>query len=206
MDKTLYEISGDQGHHLARLLIDDKEFNDILRDQVEFHKSFFKDGRKPGFIPMIEVYLNTNDKRKREVIVVAIADFTSETKYQIMERIGETIFKRGVKPIAIYFSSEAWLSYGQKDLKSFRKKVGTPSQDPNHQEVLMTTGMTIDGRTNMAVAQLKRIGDSKILGDIQYNDYKGGKPNTTSDLMETFFKGFLKAKFESEKGGNKDVN
>ncbi len=176
-----------------------EEFNKALHEQHEIERTQFLrtplEQRVPKLIIMTRVK-GKDDKLENQIIVCAIASGfeDAETKHKMMIGLGAKIAEQGIRfPVAVYLHSEVWISSSDKE--KIESGTYTPaSEDPNHSEALMTTGMTIDGRVNMAQSAIKTKAENKVrfLMEPLYMDYsvKNKDMEWESTLLKEFWKGY----------------
>lgn len=185
---------------LQQMIVSDKEFNDELRGQVKLHHNYFNNGDKDGLTPQLVIQCHVigggfPQKRQWVIMLLGIDNFENK-KYEAFFNAGAKLAEeRKLIPMMVFMSSEAWargFSTNDKEGKeamSGKKKV---SDFADKTEVLVTTGMTLDQRTNAVFIEMKRItGNNIMLGKEKYQDYDPKDPNKMqSNLLLEFYKGF----------------
>lgn len=123
-----------------------------------------------------------------ETTMVAIAaGFSQEQKRETIRNIGRLFYKERKLPAAVFMASEAWTS---KEVGPDGKgKYATPSEDPNRQEVLVVSGMSMSGEEKIGVfipvkrvdGKMARAGENYVSAEIE------------PYILNHFFRGFFEA-------------
>jgi len=183
---------------LGEKIFTTQEFNDGLVTHHEIERKQFLSNPMEERMPKLIIVIRKKHEGKLsdEVIIFAIVDsFRDEkTKYETMFKIGQEVANKGYKfPVVVYLHSEAWMSFVTDREKFKNGDFIMPRDDPNHAEVLITTGMTIDGRTNVSSSEIITSQNKKarFLLEPSYTKYQtDSKNNNTSDLMKRFWVGY----------------
>ena len=106
---------------------------------------------------------------------------------------------KGLSAVAAFLVAESWVKRmtPAEGWRSKGKPIPLPSRCPDRTEAIVIFGSTLDGRLNMAMADIQRgRGRSAVLGSWEFNEHGA------SDLLKYFFAGhFLGCKAREEKKG-----
>lgn len=184
---------------LVKSVFSDTDFNKEMEDNAKFIQSCFE---KPttGFMPMLVLYTNRN---KRLVFAIEDIGETSEERhkllYDLMHQFGLKGSKEHGYVIAMFFMSEAWVR-GQ----TYKgEKIPLPiSQSPMKSEIVLSSGMTLDGRTNMLTIPMLRGEHRVVVLDLKHMQKTPYDPKT-KDKLESFmlqaaFQGYVNGMVESK--------
>lgn len=198
-----------QFREVARKIIPDNEFNTQLRELMNSQLKYAMKPEVNGFMPEIHVFgiiKNETGKRKHGQFLILNENF-NDKKYEIIHAMGKDFagMNNTFPPCMLFMVSEAWVaSYESKDEQAI--KDGTfirPANRPDKKEVLVVAGLTVDGRSNMAIAEIIRNPNGKLTGlintsytaDYVNDDKKDGKNN----LLEEFLRGYTMGLVEKNK-------
>lgn len=198
----------------AERMFSTERFNKELRTQHNIAREIFLGDPMEETLPKLIIITRTRNKKEKVtygVIVCALANFNEDNKYKMLEGLGAKIAENGIKyPMAVFQQSEAWVSNGgsgvsQEDIDS--GNFIRPKDDPNHSEILMTAGMTIDGRCNMASSLIMNVKGKKarFLAEATYGDFDKTKSKDSgfdSPLLKRFWIGYSKYMVLKEGGLN----
>lgn len=181
----------------GKRVISNEELNATLHTLVKQHQEYYKSKHIKDFYPMVHAFnrANFNEPLEGAIYQVISNEFEGEGKAEIVRELGKKHYeetKEGKGGIVIAaLSSEAWLSNDDKTI---------PSKDPLKKEVLVTSCLTLDYRSNMAVMEIKRDKDGiATLGEPIFFDYTESENITQkSNLLKNFFKGYSVAYVESK--------
>lgn len=172
----------------AVTLMSDLEFNQLLSEQVK-HIEEFADGENEGIVPQIIVVSkrDVNGNRKKSIFFSPDMPM-GDDKYKAMKMFGEKLFEMEIDPIAIFMNTEAWMKECGKD----EKITGPVSSYADKKEVAVISGLTIDGRTNFAMLDMKRDANNKIiaLDNKKVQNYKMGEDSVKTNLLESIYTGY----------------
>lgn len=196
----------DEEKAMTQDMMSDDQFNELLYEQVELHRKYFVEKPSESFMPQMDIWLKERFEGEPERVLVAIANMGDE-RFKMMHMLGAKFYDeygtKGKHPVALFFTSEAWtrgIKPGEDPETAVR-----PSQSPDRQEVLITAGLTIDQRTNMAMISMERDKDNNIvLGGASVTPWKEGSASKIdAALPRSFYEGYARALFTkmSEKGG-----
>lgn len=137
-----------QNRDLGRQLIDDDEFNRRLQAFIGWARKVMH-GRD-ALAPHLFVLSRSKDGFDMIVVVLDV-DLDVETKYQTLLNTGIRVARENpdLQPAVVFMVSEAWVS---------RQMDTLPADAPDRQEVVLVSGVTIDGRSNMATITIRRTG------------------------------------------------
>ena len=185
-------------------LIPTVEFNGLLRGQAEWAAGEFrKESRAPQFPPRLSLIQDRPpgvDGRK--IAILALTGLPEgEEKRKRLFIIGTEAAMNGLTAVAAFLVAESWIKRmtPAEGWRSKGKPIPLPSRCPDRTEAIVIFGSTLDGRLNMAMADIQR-GRARpaTLGPWEFNDRNG-----ESDLLKYFFAGhFLGCKAREEKKGN----
>lgn len=199
---------------MAEAVMSDKEFSQALHDVVSFVQGYFDKEQSKGMPAALHVFTRHRFGDSPERIVILLENFPPPigaliSRYELMRIAGAKYFEEFVKakpsgkkcyPLAVFINSEAWARMEEKkeNIKSFEEaKASIKHRDfltaEDKQEVLISAGMTLDNRNNLALSKINRLQDDTImLSGTKFMEYK--KESTSgSDLLINFYRGFVEA-------------
>ena len=172
-------------------MIDRDLFNKHLLTTNQWAKKMFLDDPEDGIMPHLCV-------RKDEggddwtLDIYAFAEF-GETRYQLFEAIGTKYGQAKAHIPAIYLVSEGWLSISTKEeMEAHPDNRVMPSEDPDRQEVLLVSGLTLDMHTVIISHRIKRSPKSATLEEQDFAEVAEAR----SPLLICFFRGYVTAFME----------
>lgn len=192
-------------------VISNEEFDKLLDKELEIVNKVTSRPTE-GFMPHLTVYLRSSFTGTLTPAVCAFADGLPEDpgiKAGVFEGLGAKFWEDKRKygaPVAVMFSSEAWqskIAMGvdkdadveklKQDILSGKQRLSDlkKGQKVEKMEVLMSCGLTIDGRRCYAIHEIKR----NKKGEISKLDLKFYAPagsnqkQISSELLNNFFKG-----------------
>lgn len=171
------------------LNISNEEFNALLHDTHNASRKQLEGSKKAELMPTLIVYGVKKEGEKQKATIIIFTSFDEDDKDSLLFEVGERFAKEGRhEPTAIFLTSEAFGAFFDET----KKEQLRPSQNPNRIEALITVGLAIDGRTNMAIAKITRAGTKKatILDKSEFIKYKD-KPIANPFLLRNFYAGFL---------------
>lgn len=179
-------------------VITSEEFNEGLHKHHEIERGEFLRQPLEERIPKLVIWIrNKNDdatNKDQMILCVLAGNFDSgENERKMMMGLGAKVAEQGHRfPVAVYLQSEAWVSTSMDKEAIKNGNYIEPRLDPNHTEVLMTSGMTIDGRQNMAISSIQTKGKkARFLLEPNYTDYKADNQiDLHSDLIKQFYLGY----------------
>ena len=163
---------------------------------LEFIKQYFSKPNK-GFQPMIILKTNRNHR-----IAMMVADLPGDSKqrhkmfHDILLKVGQDkkLKEDHGLVFAIFMMTEAWLR-GQTEKG---EKIALPIADqPTKTEVMISSGMTIDGRVNMATYPMLRSSpDGVVVLDTKHAIVSPYDPKTkgnqaVSFILQEAFRGYV---------------
>jgi len=182
---------------LEKMTFEDADLTALATNAVDYAKDVAAHG-DTAFLPIAHVVcIPLNDCDKRENVCVAFADLpdNSDDRAKAFAGLGASLVEQGLLPLAIVFSSEAWMSVVKAeddDGNPITPEItGRPSEDPNRIEIHAVTGMTSQRRSVVAFHEMRRKTDNTIVL-VEY-----GKDNLVvsngstgeSRLLHSFFAG-----------------
>lgn len=201
----------DDPHKEAQSFISNDEFNELLRDSIKMDQEYFDSGEQTGFIPQLKIIGLKGDDGKRVATLIVLTDLTDDNKYDLMMSIGVKFALEGQHaPVCALFTTEAWVrTYTPEEQRGENFK--QPSAYPDKQEALITSGLTIDGRANMATTKINRLKGNVIsLGTSHILEYDPKeRQGVDPQILRKFFLGYMlamKKRLEGEKNGKKESN
>ena len=200
---------------MDEMFISDDEFKDLVTNEMGRITEIFKKEKKDRWTPtMIIAARSSPDKSKPlELIFAMIAsDFnTADEKNFIMNALGEKCYEEQKAPMAAILSTEAW--YVRRDaekgltpaqLHKKIKKEPMPSECPDRKEAILVAGLTFDGRSVTAMADINHDPDKNIILD-SFGELMFGGPDY-SRILQVFYGGFVTKGIESLKAKGIDIN
>jgi hypothetical protein len=167
---------------LQEMELDDEKINGAVNAAWGDIEAQVKRGATALDQTIIFLCLTPEGKFKHEIQDIVLQD----DKYQQMWALGGMVaMTRGV-PLLLLFASEAWMrSYPESEMPDSRNMI-PPSQDPNRQEIVVLTAMTLDARCASVFAPILRANEQEPiqLGPVTWNLLE---PDTapTIALLET---------------------
>lgn len=117
----------------------------------------------------------------REIGYDVPSDQTSDDVEGAMAGIGRTLLENRLLPYAVFLIAESWMGHGETE--------------EERREAIVATGMTVDGRQNMAVMPMHRqddetfrTGSPEVLVSSSHEDVPW------VDVMNAFFRGYFEAR------------
>lgn len=179
---------------IFKLLLSDEKFNDMLSSVVTSLLQSCEESPLKGIAPDLLVFGPiTGDTSKFGLTILQIwHENFEEDRYEILEGIGDDCRKKRIKPVATFIAGEAWMKEMTEE-ESLERNGRAVSTYEDKTEVAFLAGMTIDGRTNMAIMNITRTESNNIcLGVPHFMSYKVGEKRTESDLLRAFYRGYFK--------------
>lgn len=183
------QIKMDQLEKARQLYATNDEFNEELDQQVKALKKFVESSDATGCIPQIMVLGEKEKDKKRPLGIMMLAEIPDD-KRTAFYQLGEKLAKSDkIHPIMVFLITEAWV-------RTFSKKEDIPKDGRiagygDKQEVVVVSGMTIDGRFNMATISVKRDkGDHMFLGKVTLLKYSPKEKFGEAPLLEAFHQGW----------------
>jgi hypothetical protein len=117
-----------------------------------------------------------------------------EGQHEAMRELGAALYRDGARPLAVVLAGEVWAGRYKRD-EWEEGRTPLPRDDPGRREKLCFWGMTPDGRSNGAVADIMRREDGAIVTTEPRYHYcdSDGEPQLRSRLVELFFEGVREA-------------
>ncbi len=114
---------------------------------------------------------------------------THQSRAQMMDLIGRTFAKNGRigRLKQVFFICEGWMSMGSKENPPKMR----PSEDPERMEVLIVSGLQIEGnKKNLMLFQMHRDNQNRLvdLREIKPPEERGGEVDVP--LLDAFIQGF----------------
>jgi len=187
-EKLTEEEKKDVIKTMGEYLVDDEEFNALLREEFETVSKGF-DGARESFMPQIHIQgMKGEDGKRKHTLIMIAGELNTENKPKMMMGMGAKFAEDGAHlPAIVFMSNEAWTSKPSTD----EKNPLAPSKDPNREEAIVIAGMTFDGRVNMAVASIKRSKKNAIILTKEYYiDYEHDKNDMQNNLLAYFMQGY----------------
>lgn len=180
-------------HEAAQSVMTDKGFNGFLDEVHKISRQHYLEGNAEVILPRIVAVWVGADGPDLDVRS-AKSDFNKD-RHEAMYALGRFHALEGHAVAAVFLSSEAYVgrAISKKALKS--GKYTKPSDDPKAIEVLMTSGLTLDGRAAMVTDKIK----GTKLTPHMYTPYQyGAKESVRPDLLASFFQGFADEALEGK--------
>jgi hypothetical protein len=189
-------------------LIPTAEFDALLREQAQRLAGEFQKERQKQFPPRLSLILDRPPEAGiRKVAVLMLADLPDgEEKRRKLFLVGADAALNGLFPVAAFLCTESWIKNlsPAEGWRAKNKPLPVPSQCPDRTEGLVVSGSTLDGRMNMAIADIQRYGRGMTLGPWKFHDFANAKTGVAveSDLLKYFFAGhYLGQMTRDEKKG-----
>ena len=146
-------MNEEQLREIGRCIISDDAFNGHLETAIEMVKSLAEGEEE--LTPHLILLHPDPEKEYSVTVVAADVGFDETNKYMVYQQMGHRYATGNKKAVMAFFlMTEAWQSH-------------TPGTEPrlaaDRQEVLIVSGMTVDGRTNMAIIQVGRDGRNRFV-------------------------------------------
>jgi hypothetical protein len=154
-------------------LLPDELIDETVRWFTKSHRSFFACPKKKEFTPMVVVMGVNANTGKTTSHVIGTEFPEGKTRQEVMSTVGKRNID--IKPMAVMWAAEAWVSKNPKL---------APSKDPKRTSTVFSAFLSADGRTMSAMQAVK--GKHK-LGRTVYVKGKDGQDNVTC----YFYKGWL---------------
>jgi len=184
---------------MGRKAISDDSFNEQLQGNIDFVKGYFSDQPNKGFFPQLVAV-----SMKKEAAIMMLADMPNDAdeRHQFFFRVGEMFATKqsGFFPVCVFMMTEAWMR-GQ----AFKgEKIHLPIKDnPAKTEAMIISGMTVDGRMNMATIPMHRGATGIVmLGEPNVVKTKEGDNGLVTYILAEFYKGYFTVKKPDKKGEN----
>jgi hypothetical protein len=172
----------EQKHNMAQGLITDEEFDQELKKFFERDVESYEapeDMNEPSQMQKV-LALGMKEKEDRPLYYIAIHSGPEwdddDTKHKAMQGLGVKLYEDKFKPVVMFHASDVWVS---KQSSEERASGLRPKDDPNHEDAILMCGMTLDGRTNMAIAMVKE-------GKLQAPQFHFLKDKKEGDQFEDF--------------------
>lgn len=188
-DKLLEKIQKTSSKYIST-----EEFNTLLKDTTEAEIEHLKGFDSVQVKLLVYSRKTTKSKLKLEVAQIVAGDQWNEyqNRLKIMQMAGVKSAESGKNVVGVFLVSEAWVAKEDENTDESEKSKA-PSERKDKQEVLMIAGRTIDGRSNMSMAEVKtRLATSMSFHEPEYIEYNE-KVNYAldNDLLNIFFKGYI---------------
>lgn len=199
----------EEAHEATQRFFSDKEFNDELELHVKIIQDLFKEKELKGYPSRVIVVGREKTTLKQDIRILNINATEKEyrdNKFNIFYNLGKkfSIDDEDFLPMAVFLQSEAWVKQMSKEEGEKWKKEGEkPVRElEGKQEVLIIAGLTIDQRNNMAVLQVNRTSNGKIILGLKpvytFYDMKKKNEGANNFLLQEFFKGYARGFFERD--------
>lgn len=182
-----------QKHNMAQALITDEDFDQELKKFFERDVEGYEapeDMNEPSQMQKV-LALGMPEKGERPLYYIAIHSGPEweddKIKHRAMEGLGMQLHEHKFKPVVMFHASDVWVSRKYEE----HKKGLMPRNDPDHEDAILMCGMTLDGRTNMAIAFVK---DGKLEAP-QFNYFKDQKDGNRSEdfILRSIYRGYAMA-------------
>lgn len=166
----------------------DDIFDMVIDETLEQLKAF------PKYIPptlfIIESVDNEELKNNKELFqkIILEREFEFEPNKDLsLTLLGASFVPRKIIPLTLFFVAEAYRK--ETEMKDKIKELGNQPS-----EIVIVSGMTIDGRSNMAVFPIKRSKNNKMqpLVDMKIWYAKDGKL-IPEEVLQNIYMGFFRA-------------
>jgi hypothetical protein len=175
---------------MLKKMVSDKEFNKELERITEMHKNYISKGKVKEFTPLLFVYTLDVETGKPGTTLIGTMFPDPDTKREVMRKVGAHFRKENPKeyPMMVFLASEAWMSKQSADAKEFIQ----PSKAADKKEVIVTNGVTIDGRNNTSMISFtrNRLGKMHKKVAVELLPSKDAKDVYRDSLTGEFFRGY----------------
>jgi hypothetical protein len=167
-------------------ILPNDEFNRFLREfgerEIETASQYIEEGK--SLLSKI-IVIDFDGGNVHPSVLAGFADGfgkNADDKEKILTGFGVKLFEDKVQPLALFLISEVWISHQTKV---------SPSNDQDHEEGIIISGRTIDGRDNFAMAMIKNENGERKLDQMTYHEYGDkGHYETESYLLQYVFRGY----------------
>jgi hypothetical protein len=200
-------------HEQGQKVITDKEFSDLLREMSDINKKMFSEDKQMNF--MMHIFTRPDFGAPFEPIVVffdSLPKIGDEfSRYELLMGLGAKYYDENIKkqprgskkfPLACFFHSEAWMRIeSPEDHKKHSNEDWGDNPRAGQKEAVVTFGMTMDKRVNMASMEIETKGKKRSLKEPFFQDWKEGN-KMESPLLMNFYAGFHLAMMQDLKDKN----
>lgn len=174
-------------------VISNEDFNALLNKHVEVLIKQYEENSYEYIEPDLFIFeIQDEDSTEYPLTILAIRSEEFNTKrYELMEKLGQSAAIDMLMPAAIFIVSEAWAKAFTSEQNKNRKGKKVSEFD-DKKEIALIAGMTIDGRTNSVVMDIKRVGKNIKVSNPAITLYDPESPHVGSDLLSAFIRGYLK--------------
>lgn len=183
-------------------VVTDADFLEIIKNEVEFIKTFCLDEKAENISPMLKVW--DSKKQLQLVPLTQWEDFNKSVgRRQILVEVGAYFYKEwgsDVFPAIVMLTSEAWMK--SFDPKSMPDKIRMPSDYPDAIDSVVVQAITLakssilesepNPRAGMAVLEIKARKPYIHLEELVEPNISAANREST-DLLNHFFMGWLQA-------------
>lgn len=185
----------DSARELGKMMVSDEEFSQFIDKEIEFNKSTITSGTD-GMAPRIILYTKKSNNAPWEIGYCAFADFPDvDNRRETFEKMGYEFAKqkpdgKRFYPMVAIMTTEAWVKSMTPEEVKERDEAEKPkmvSEYADKKEVIITAGITLDGREQTATMDITR--DDKnnmIAGELMK------MTSTENFLLRAFMGGFAK--------------
>lgn len=184
-------------------LITSMEFDNLLREETlrlaEFVPTLGKEELRPMLIAFLEGR-EADGQRKRALMPVSLMS-EGEGKQQTMMALGASVAQKGLRIVAAFMISEAWMKrLDESEAWRIKSKPIRASQAPDRQETLVVMGRTVDRRVAVAMAPIHRNETGTRIGEWDIHPCKLLGEQEQDNILGFFFLGFLSEWLKSRRG------
>lgn len=190
------KIGTEEYWNKAQKLMTDKDFNQELENAHQAGRDYIKSDKSKDFMPTV-IVVDTNGERHVCRISQGLGE-NSEEKNDNMRALGAMIAGENITVVSIYLTTEAWQTKHAKNITREDIEVGNvpvPSEDPNREEVFITTGFSYDrSRTGLIEDSIthNKQGEMKLKPKM-FAPYVKLADTFDVPLLESFYDGYTMA-------------
>ncbi len=181
IEPTALDISNEQFKEMAGIAVK------LIESAAIGHKNFMP----CLIIHAREVANEQGQLSDMETIIVGIdQDFNDpESKHKILRAIGRKVYTERLIPAAVFVAAEAWASTAVDPVTN-EPIYGAPSMDPNRQEVLVVSGISISKEDKIGIMiPVKRDAE----GVMQRDGENDEDLEVEAPLLDHFWRGYFEA-------------
>lgn len=174
----------------AQEVIADEEFNEVMETELD---SIMAEKDLEEVSQRLLIYTRSKSSDELSLIPVVFGGGMpddSEERQKVMFGLGSKLAEEHFyadevadNPVAVIFVTEAWTI--DHELEPGKRV----SEHDDRKEVVVVTGMTIDGRTNVAMLNIER--DSKKKLKLTLDKFMPHRPGTKSKMESNLLKAFF---------------
>ena len=194
-------MNNDDIRRMSESLISTSDFDEFLEYHTAQAIRDVRSSPSPDFQPRIILHL---DKPKKEGYVDSYQDEETrqasicflkslpENKQDYLAKCGADAAKSGIRGVAAFFLSEAWMKkMNKKEMSDFDKAPKRVHDYEDKSEIIMVVGRTLDGRANMAVITIDRTPERNIIVCSKDVTKTRAEDGPQDNLLTSFWDGYI---------------